>query len=172
MGAIIHSVESLAVPLVNPTVETAFSDGTNRIVLGNSGRGAFDGKLLRIRATFRITGGTTTNFTASLRWCSTDTSLTSFTNDVLLKASSAISVNTVTRAASFIAEFIWDSTSQRLNGYNCMILGVSVMDWAAFTNPVTGVVGDANIRFIVTGLFSATNANNLALLTQFELEQL
>lgn len=171
MGNIIHNGISIASRLVNPTAETVFSDGVNRIVLGKNGRGAYDGKLIRLYLSVRVTGGTTTNFTLQLRYASSDTLLTTFTNDTVISATVAQAVNTVTRMFVYEVEFVWDSTTARMFGNLVCNRAGTVTTRTAFANVVTTAANESQIGFIATGLFSATNANNVALLTQFELEQ-
>lgn len=166
---IIDDATPRAVPLVNPTVATVFSDGTNRCILGRHNTGAFDGKLLVARLVVRVTGGTTTNFTLNMHWATTtDTSLTTI-NDTALIAGGATAVNSATRTFFYIVRFHWDSTSQQTGGaYTKIAAGV----WTTWT--VVGaatMTTESNFGMFATGLFSVSNANNRAVITEFTLEQ-
>lgn len=170
MGQIIHDAVGNAQILTNPTVETAFSDGTNRIILGKNNKGAFDGKLVRVTLVVQVTGGTTTNFTLRLRYGSSSTSLTVFTSDLVLVATTATAVNSVTRIFFITAIVSWDSVSTRLIGHSLVYRAGTITTWATFSGTPTPS-SEAAIGFITTGLFSVSNAGNTAVLTGFNLEQ-
>jgi hypothetical protein len=161
----------------NPTSETAFAStagGAVRFILTppNVASTQLEGRLLRLRAAAKITGGTTTNYTPKLYWdSSNNTNLTTFTNDIGLAAPSAFAVNTVTRMWFLQADFVWDSTSQRLVGTFMTQIDTTFTAWAA-TTVGTALVNSNNIRFFLTGIFSGTNANNVAVLTDFSLDQI
>jgi hypothetical protein len=161
----------------NPTAETAFAStagGAVRFILTPPGAlgTQLEGRILRLKAAIKVTGGTTTNYTPKLYWdASVNTNLTTFTSDIGMAAPTAFAVNTVTRMYYLQADLVWDSISQRMAGAFMTQIADTFTAWAALT-PATGVVASNNIRFFLTGIFSATNANNVAALTDFSLDQM
>ena len=166
----------------NVTSESAFplaSGGSTRAVLvlpSIVSSGSIDGRHFRIRVAFKITGGTTTNFTPAVYWNSgSNTNLTTFTSDVKLMSLAAFAVNSTTRMCELDGDLLWDATSNRLLGSyyaisdpvggNPTYTARAIMT----TSPPTPSTVPA-IGFFVTGLFSASNAGNLVTLTDFTLD--
>jgi hypothetical protein len=162
----------------NVTSESAFCQAPGNtvraycaapITLGNM---AFDGRLFALRAAILITGGTTTNYTPSVRlYSGNNTGLTTFTSDTAIITPSAFAVNSVTRLWVLEAKLYWDPTSARLNGYYQMAIDTT------YTSPVTltaglssGVTTESALQWCLTGLFSASNGSNTAILKYFEMD--
>ncbi len=160
----------------NVTAETAFAStagGSSRFILTPPGAlvAQLEGRLLLARAALKITGCTTTNYTPKLYWdSSADTNLTTFTGDIGMAAPTAFAVNSVTRMWFLQAVLAWDSVSQRLVGAFMAQIDTTFTAWAA-TTVATGVVNSNNLRFFLTGIFSASNAANAAVLTDFSIDQ-
>src|SRR5579859_2274066 len=75
----------------------------------------FDGRPFRLRANFKVTGGTTTNFTGQIRFNSAaNTNLTTFTGDNAIVSTGAIAVNSISASAFLEAICLWDSVSKQL----------------------------------------------------------
>lgn len=162
----------------NVTAETAFgSTATVRTVLQyptNLSIGSLDGRELLLRAGILITGGTTTNYTPSIRLNSgSNTNLTTFTSDTAIVTPTAFAVNSVTRLCILQARISWDVTTARLNGCYAFNIDATYTNWVTLTAGLTsGVSAQSNIQFLLTGIFSATNAGNTAILKYFEMDQI
>ena len=164
----------------NVTVETAFGQAaattvrTTLAMPANIANQYLDGREILLRAGILITGGTTTNFTPSIRLNSGgQTNLTTFTNDTAIITPTAFAVNTVTRLCSMTARLSWDVTTARLNGSYCFNIDTTYTNWVTLTAGLSsGVASASSIVWLITGLFSATNAGNTALLKYFEMDVL
>lgn len=166
----------------NVIAETAFG-----LAPGNTTRGtialpaditqnnaSLDGRLMLLRVVILITGGTTTNYTPSVRLNSGgNTNLTTFTSDTAIITPSAFAVNSVTRLFTMKAYLNWDPTTARLNGEYCFNIDSTFTNWVTLTAGLTsGVASSSAIQWLITGIFSATNANNTAILKYAELDLL
>lgn len=166
----------------NVTAETAFGIAPANTVraflqapaiVGNS---SLDGHELLLRLGIMITGGTTTNYTPSVRFYSGgNTALTTFTNDTAIATPTAFAVNTVTRLFTLQARINWaiDPTpaNSRLNGCFSSSIDTTFTNWATLTAGLSASLTNASsIQFCVTGIFSATNAGNTAVLKYFEMD--
>ncbi len=129
----------------------------------------------KIRAFGRVTGGTTTNWTPSLQFGRSTTAASNTTMGSL----TARAFNTASGLWYLTAELVWDVTSGVISGSISGGNGSTVaLDAAALITPVTGqtaAVLNAQTNpgaffFSVGGLFSATNASNVATLDGFEVE--
>lgn len=161
----------------NVTAETAFGVAplnTARATVSVPAGVKLDGKEIVLRAGILVTGGTTTNYTPSIRLNSTgQTNLTTFTNDTAIVTPSAFAVNSVTRLCTVTAKLNWDVTTARLNGSYAFNIDSTYTNWVTLTAGLTsGVAAESNIQFLLTGLFSASNAGNTAVLKYFELDVL
>jgi hypothetical protein len=164
----------------NVTAETAFGlapANTSRVVIAvpaGFSNSVLDGRELILRLAILITGGTTTNYTPSVRLNSGGQSnLTTFTNDTAIITPTAFAVNTVTRLFNLTAKLIWDPTTARLNGQYAFNIDTTFTNWVTLTAGLSaGVTNATAIQWLVTGIFSATNANNTAILKVFEMDLL
>lgn len=138
--------------------------------------------LFNVRAYGRVTGGTTTNWTPSLYFGRGTTAAA----NTLLGSLTARAFNSASGAWYLTAQLIWDITSGQISGTiqggNGSTLAI---DAAALVTPVTGqtaavinsgaplaVNNMATFYFSVGGLFSATNASNVAYLDYLAVEDI
>lgn len=164
----------------NPTSETAFGSpaGTPTVrslasIKADALLGSFDGRAFRIRGVWVVTGGTTTNITLKVYLnAGGNTNATTFTNDVALSSSGAIAVNSVTRPIMMDHIVLWDGVSQTLNGSFNIQSSNTYTAYAALSNQGTAVVGQVNLQFFATALFSASNAGNIVTMKELALEAL
>lgn len=164
----------------NVTAETAFGVAPANTVRATvfvppgTNNGAIDGKEMLLRAAILITGGTTTNYTPSVRFHRNDQNgLTTFTNDVAIAVPSAFAVNSVTRLWTIHVRMTWDVTTARLNGQFAHNIDTTFTSWATLTAGLSANVAAAtSIGFSMTGIFSASNAGNTAVLKYCELDLL
>jgi hypothetical protein len=162
----------------NVIAETAFGiapANTVRATVGIPGsftNSAIDGREILLRAGILITGGTTTNYTPSIRLNSGgNTNLTTFTSDTAIVTPTAFAVNSVTRLCTIAARLSWDATTARLNGAYAFNIDTTFTNWATLTAGLSaGVTNATSIVFLLTGIFSATNAGNTAVLKYFEMD--
>ncbi len=162
----------------NVVAETAFAQlnsstvRTTVIIPAGTPNSAIDGREILLRASILITGGTTTNYTPSIRLNSgSNTNLTTFTSDTAIITPAAFAVNTVTRLWCCTARLSWDVTTARLNGSFCFNIDSTYTNWATLTAQLTaGVTNATSIQWLITGIFSATNASNTAILKQFDID--
>jgi hypothetical protein len=173
----------LGKPLVTPrelnqggtsSSEVVFtSDGTTPVVLhlptaeqlaSTNGIGA---RRISVSAGGRVTGGTTTNFTAQLQF---GTSATAGSNTDL-ESGGAVAVNSAT--GLFMIEWTGVITEDGvLDGAGRHFVSGSTRtftDWAVQDNAITTADpdGDGSQGFVVTGTFSSGNAGNAAYLDWF-----
>lgn len=117
-------------------------------------------KRFRITAGGRVTGGTTTNFTAVIH-AGADLGTDLFT-------SGAKAMNSVSGSWLLVVEAIVDDTADIITGIGFGSVGPTVVTpavaQAASQDPETA------LTFSVSGTFSASHANNKAYLDFFELE--
>lgn len=108
--------------LVGPTssTETAVASvtgGTTRAILGLTSeplkaQGLFDGRPFKVRVVSQAVATAASNFTVNLYWNSTsNTNLTTFTNDVLIIGSGAQAAASKWATVFMEATCMWDSTS-------------------------------------------------------------
>jgi hypothetical protein len=124
--------------------------------------GVLNKRRFRIVAVGRVTGGTTTNFTAILHaGASLGTDLFS---------SGAKAMNSVSGSFIVVFEGALDSTADIITGMGYGSVGPTVITpaiaQAASQDPETALV------FSISGTFSASNAGNAAYLDEFSLEVL
>lgn len=190
-----------AAPLVNPTAATCFTPVIPNAALPATPFSAFvsynvyntltstttqtapnlsghfdnvNAARFRIRAFGRVTGGTTTNWTPSLQFGRSPT----FASNTTMGSLTARAFNTASGVWSLDCEVVWDCTSGVISGTISGLNGsTAAIDASALITPVTGQapVAPANSQtffFSIGGLFSATNASNLAYLDGFEVEDI
>lgn len=162
----------------NVTSETAFGiapANTVRAFLAMPGyisNSSLDGHEILLRVGILINGGTTTNYTPSIRlYSGGNTGLTTFTNDTAIVTPTAFAVNTVNRLFTLQARLSWDVTTARLNGAYAFNIDTTYTNWVTLTAGLSaGVASASSIQWCLTGLFSATNAGNTAILKYFEID--
>lgn len=151
---------------------------------------------IKVRIAGRVTGGTTTNFTPSIQIAPVGTILPSTTTTFANLASlTATAFNSASGNFTLKADLVWDPVSGQINGiYNGYAGSGGAQTTAALTaiTPQTGYIqaapastqpttvaqyaaavnngGELQLFFVAAGLFSASNANNIAYLDMFEVE--
>jgi hypothetical protein len=120
-----------------------------------------------VRVGGRVTGGTTTNFTAKLYW-GTSSTIASNTN---IATSSTNAVNSASGNWELQASCVWDATSGKIQGvFQGWVNGTAVA--AAILSNIPSSVdlsGESTSNgFTVTGTFSSGNASNAAYVDYFE----
>jgi hypothetical protein len=156
-------------------------------------------ELVRIRVTAagRATGGTTVNFTPSLliapAAANTGISLTLATNTTVFSPT-AMAFNSASGNWVITAELLWDPISGQINGLSSGYGGATTQTTTAVTaiTPLTGYTqsptvssqsyttavtipaptGEMVLYFGVAGLFSTTNAGNIAYLDLLQVDEL
>lgn len=137
---------------------------------------------LLVRAGGRVTGGTTTNWTPTLYF---GRGITAAANTVM-GSLTARAFNTASGAWYLDASLVWDATSGLISGSISGGNGSTIaLDAAALITPVTGQTAAvinvgaplatnnmATFYFSVGGLFSATNASNVAYLDYLVVEDI
>lgn len=138
----------------------------------------------------RVTGGTTTNFTPALQISVANAAIPSTTaaSNTTICTATAIPFNSASGSWRIVASLEWDQTSGGITGTFSAYGGVGgvapTLTAAAAVTPVTGYAvvtpvstvtgtyssGEIALMFDVTGLFSASNANNIAYLDEFSVE--
>lgn len=160
-----------AASLTNPTAATVFlnnsiSTAAALVKVPLQPLGVPPTVMFMLNAWGKVTGGTTTNFTASIQ---SGSSATAASNTTYL-AGTARAVNSASTNWSIAATCAWDATSLTLTGYMLEQGGATV---AASLTPATAVtalnLATTQGSFVVTGLFSASNAGNLCTLDGFTL---
>lgn len=152
---------------------------------------------LKVVAAGRATGGTTVNFTPSMliapAAANTGISLTLATNTTVFSPT-AMAFNSASGNWKIEIELIWDPISGQINGLSSGYGGASTQTTTAITaiTPLTGYTvtappstqsytaavtipaptGEIVFYFGVAGLFSTTNANNVAYLDLLQVEEL
>ena len=150
-----------------------------------------------VTAAGRATGGTTVNFTPSLLISPAATngipSLTLASNTTIFSPT-AMAFNSANGNWVIKAELTWDPISGQINGLSSGYGGATTQTTTAstaitpltgytltappstqsYTTPVTipAATGEIGFYFAVAGLFSATNAGNLAYLDLLQVEEL
>lgn len=131
---------------------------------GSSGLTAYTVPV-RARAWGRCTGGTTTNYTASLRFGTSTTSIST------IEASGAVAIGSANHVWRVEAELIFDSANNRVIGMGTSLVNATVGAVATLDNAITPDLDDASLQyyFFVAGTFSSGDAGNASYLDGFEL---
>jgi len=152
---------------------------------------------IKVTAAGRATGGTTTNWTPSIQISAPGAGVPSTTgaSNTLVAAGTATAYNSVTGNWLLVAELLWDPTSGQINGLKSGFGGsggAETVTASAAITPLTGytltpatsiqsnttpvtipaATGELVLYFAAGGLFSATNAGNIAYLDLFQVEAL
>lgn len=147
---------------------TGFLDGaSNVIVLPLPAGGRLKRKMFKLYAWGRVTGGTTTNFTPSVYYGLSAT----VGSDTIVKAVTAAAVDSANHSWSIEGSFVWDDTSDRLQGWiTSRIAGVAITAPVVVASVTADSEANTPQGFVISGLFSASNAGNSAILDGFQLE--
>jgi hypothetical protein len=132
--------------------------------------------MFRIVAGGRITGGTTSSFTATLNWGTSATT----TADTAMHASASVACNSVSGFWGIEATCWIDSTSTKLDGYACDMVSGSTTTFTAIkkldntisasSTPALSLTTQTGQGFVVGGTWSSGNAGNIAYLDVFQVE--
>jgi|TARA_R100001086_G_scaffold174763_1_gene96077 hypothetical protein len=130
---------------------------------GTTGRSS----MVTVRAWGRVTGGTTTNYTATLQYGTSTTS----TDNTTIEASTARAVNSADHEWLIEATFVIDSVSDKIQGFGRSMVANLLDSEAALDNVPTSVdvTADGTLGFVVAGTFSAGNASNTSHLDGFQI---
>lgn len=155
--------------------------------------------LIRIKVTAagRATGGTTTNWTPSIQMSAAGAGIPSTTaaNNSTIATGTATAFNSVSGNWVLSAELLWDPVSGQINGLlsgyggsggaQTTTAAAAITPQTGFTAPPTvstqsntvpvtipAPTGELVLYFAAGGLFSATNANNIAYLDLFQVDVL
>lgn len=143
------------------TAEITFVNAAGTTALVKIAPSYVTNKRFRVRAGGRVTGGTTTNFTATL-YFGTPTTSSVFT-------SGAKAVNSVSGNWDMFYDGHVDSTSKILQGQGSGVIN-NVLITSAAGSAISSVDPAVEISFAVTGTFSASNAGNVAFLDTLEVD--
>jgi hypothetical protein len=151
---------------------------------------------IKVTAAGRATGGTTVNFTPSLLISPAGSTIPSLTlaSNTTIFSPTAMAFNSASGNWVITAELLWDPISGQINGLSSGYGGATTQTTTAVTaiTPLTGYTvtapvssqsnttaitipaptGELVLYFGVAGLFSATNAGNVAYLDLFQVEEL
>lgn len=156
---------------------TSTSTTTQTAILNSSHGENVNAACFKVRAYGRVTGGTTTNFTPTLQFGRGITLAANITMGSL----TASAFNSVSGMWELEATLIWDVTSGQISGTIAGLNGATAAIVApALITPVTGqtaaaLAGGLNpntLFFSVAGLFSASNAGNIAYLDCLQVEDI
>lgn len=157
-----------AAALGNVTSETVFlnalpSGSTTACICYLPGNSEADGKPITIRVAGKATGGTTTNLTIALYQGSS----TTVGSDSALATTGAKAINSA--SGNFLLEFkgVLDVTSGILIGTASGYLNATAVSYAISSSVSSLTPAGAAIPFVVTALFSASNASNAVSITSF-----
>lgn len=134
--------------------------------------------MFRIIAAGRVTGGTTTNFTAQLQFGTSTT--TASNTDV--ESSVAVAVNSVSGLWAIEGTYMLDYTSGKIDGYAANFISGSTVTYTAVakadntisssSTPAFSFTTTLVQGFVITGTFSSGNASNVAYADVFQLEMI
>lgn len=151
------------------TSETQFTKGSKLIVLAVPG--AEVGNMpIRIKMWGRVTGGTTTNFTASV-YNGKETTIGSNTS---IATTGAKAVNSTSGSFLLKIEGVWDSTSKMLMGNMTGHVAGTTVAQAIISSVATpnATPADNTIYLSSTLTFSGSHASNAAVLDGFEVDRM
>lgn len=120
-----------------------------------------------VRVGGRVTGGTTTNFTAQIYWGTSST----IASNTSIATSSTNAVNSTSGNWEMNADLRWDSTSSKIGGFFSGFVNATAVSRVVLSNLPTTVdlSGESTANgFTVTGTFSSGNASNVAYVDYFE----
>lgn len=162
--------------LGNATSETQFVDSAGNVLtvylpmtsklIGQDGKMA----TFKVKVGGRVTGGTTTDWTAKLYWGNSST----ISSNSGIAAPAAFSVVSLSTNWHIEATMVWDATSQKVNGFYQAQISTTTTGPTTLTTAQTGkdlTTGDlTTVGFSVTGIFGSTNAGNTAYVDYFDVE--
>ena len=191
-----QSASPIATVAATQTAKAAFVKYNG---FSQSGAGVSDNiNLVRIMVTAagRAVGGTTVNFTPSLLISPAGLSIPSLTlaTNTTIFSPTAMAFNSANGNWIIKAELVWDPVSGQINGLSSGYGGATTQTTTASTaiTPLTGytatapvstqsyttvvtipaATGELVLYFAVAGLFSTTNAGNIAYLDLLQVEEL
>lgn len=173
-------VAKKASALSNPTSATTFKSAdvaANAVFVKvpSSACHLISGRKFRVRASGTATTGTTSNFKATIQYAADITGANGATaaSNTDAVALTNRSLATITRSWYIEADFIWDSTSQRLTGQANGVNGETIETANAIITALTSVdLSTETAGFVVSAIFGTSNASNSASLVDFSLEVL
>lgn len=147
---------------------TGFLDQSgNVIICPLPAAGQIKNKMFRLRAWGRVTGGTTTNFTPSLYYGLSAT----VSSDSIVKAATAAAVDSAAHSWQMVGDFVWDADSDTIQGaITFRIAAVAITALVVTTAISADPQANTPQGLIISGLFSASNAGNIAFLDGFQIE--
>lgn len=132
----------------------------------------FDGHVFKVRATGIVTTSGTLNSTTQLYWdANTNTNLTTFTSDVTIATTGAVSLATATSNFALEAVLQWDSTSQLVYGYYTSVMKGLLTAPTVITNITANPASIALLRFFLVQTWGTANAANAITVNEFVIEQ-
>jgi len=170
-NTVINGIYLPSAGLGNATSETQFN-GSNAALLTCivPGTSKLKNRPFTVRVAGRVTGGTTTNFTLKVYWGTSST----IGSNTQLATSGAIAVNSASANFDVTLVLMWDATSQKIQGRFSGQMNNSLVAAAALSNAVSSVdltAGETStVGLTATGLFSASNASNTAIIDVFEID--
>lgn len=143
------------------------SGGSDGLICYIPGSNKLKNRRFKVRASGRVTGGTTTNFTITMYYGVSAT----VSSNTAIEASTARAVDSASHNWMIEADLVWDVTSQKLQGMGISVVAnIGVDAWAVINNVPTSVdLSGEGLGFTLTGTFSTGNASNVAYCDQFEL---
>jgi len=144
------------------TSEIQFNNSAGNAAVLTVGAGYLKNRSFRIKAGGKVTGGTTTNFTAKI-----------YTGAALGSAvlsSGAVAVNSASANWELVFEGVIDSASNKLQGHGVGNVNATLV--ALANGSVSSIDPTLAQSFSASLQFSASNASNAATLEYFEIEAL
>lgn len=138
-----------------------------RLICYTPGSNSLKSRRFTVRVGGRVTGGTTTNFTAKLYWGTSAT----IASNTSIATTSTNAVNSASGNWEIVAECQWDSTSQKIGGTFAGYVNATAVARAILSNLPTSVdlSGESTSNGLtVTGTFSSGHASNAAYVDYFE----
>lgn len=128
----------------------------------------FDGSVLRVRATFKVTTGGTSTAIISMYCNQVSTTITSGNKIATVTSQSLASV----AAGGFLEAVVyWDSVAQKLIGYQNGIFGTgSLVAGAALSNAGVSIATLANLNFSLTANLGSNVAGSIFAIGEFVIE--
>lgn len=154
----------------NATSESQFLDsaGVNPLKCIIPGSNTGKNRCFSVRVAGRITGGTSGNTTIALYYGTSST----IASNTKVATSGAISNGGVATNFMMVFEGFWDSTSQKIHGIFYGFVHGTVVSVTIHSNEATSVdLSTEGLGFTVTALFGSSNAGNIAIVDEFELEE-
>lgn len=179
-------------PLLGTTItttKTAFQLNNNALTLtgggviplsaGVTGLYAGTGRVLHVRSTGQVSGATPTTTTLLLNLYQVPASLLpiantlagaqTFTNWNSVAATSALALSDAADSWTFDARLQLDASGNLQGSWTATINGATIAAWAAIT-PITGLVGEADLNFVLTATLGGAETGVILTETEFALD--